>query len=83
MRKKFGLKNGIGVCLQPLNSILNEKTNNNPPINTRFLTMTGEGMKSGKVNFSHTLDELYSGEVGCLFGHGESFLFPRGMNISF
>ena len=31
LRQKFNLPNGVGLCLQPLNNILTEKTNSNPP----------------------------------------------------
>ena len=78
LRKKFNLPNGVGFCLQPLNYILYEKTNGNPPMNTAFLTMTGEAIKSGNANLSHSLDEIMSGEVGCILGHAESFLSIRG-----
>ena len=78
MREKFGLEAGIGLCLQPLNNILNEKTNCNPPIKTAFLTMAGEGITSGNVKLSHSMEKLLSGEIGCLLGHGESFLSTRG-----
>ena len=36
IRKNMGIKNGIGVCMQPLNNILNEKTNYCPHIETCF-----------------------------------------------
>ena len=49
LRKKHNMCSGVGVCLQPLNSILFEKTNSNPPIKTAFLTMTGEAMKENNV----------------------------------
>ena len=78
LRKKFNLPNGVGICLQPLNNILYEKTNGNPPMNTTFVTMTGEAIKSGNTNLSHSLDEIMSGEVGCILGDAESFLSMRG-----
>ena len=70
---------GIGLCLQPLNNILCEKTNNNPPIKTAFLTMTGEAVKEDNVVLSHSVDDIYSGEIGCLVGHAESFLSSKGI----
>ena len=79
MRKIYGIPNGLGICLQPLNMILSEKTNTNPPIKTAYLSMTGEGMKSDNVQLSHSLDEISSGEIGCLLGHAESFLSSRGI----
>ena len=42
MRQIFNLPKGVGICLEPLNNILVEKTNNNPPIKTAYLTMSGE-----------------------------------------
>ena len=79
MRKKFNLPTGLGICLQPLNNILTEKTNSDPPIPTAYLTISGEGMKSDNVCLSHSLDEILRGDIGCLLGHAESFLSPRGM----
>ena len=78
LRKKFNLPNGVGICLQPLNNILFEKTNNNPPIKTAYLTMMGDAVKSENVHLSHSLNEILTGEIGCLLGHAESFLSPRG-----
>ena len=82
LRLKFNLPNGVGVCLQPLNNILTEKTNNNPPLKTAYLTMTGDAVKEGNAVLSHSLEEIVSGEIGCLLGHAESFLSNRGMHMS-
>ena len=46
--KSKNMHNGMCICLQPLNNILNEKTNNNPPIQTTFLAMMGDGVKYGQ-----------------------------------
>ena len=73
-RKKLGMPNGVGVCLQPLNSILVEKTNTNPVLKTAFLTVAGEGVKEGNISMSHDLNELLSGAIRCLLGHSESFM---------
>ena len=78
MRKKLNLPKGLGLCLQPLNNILTEKTNSDPPIPTAYLTMSGEGMKADNVSLSHSLDEITRGDIGCLLGHAESFLSPKG-----
>ena len=78
MKKKLNLENCIGLCLEPLNSILVEKTNKDPPLKSAFLTMIGEGVKSENVSLSHDMDELISGDISCLLGHAESFLSPRG-----
>ena len=79
MRQKFNLPKGVGICLEPLNNILVEKTNNNPPIKTAYLTMTGEGIKEENASISHSLEEISSGEIGCILGHAESFLSAKGM----
>ena len=78
MRKRLNLPKGLGLCLQPLNNILTEKTNSDPPIPTAYLTMSGEGIKAENVSLSHSLDEISNGDIGCLLGHAESFLSPRG-----
>ena len=81
MRTKFNLPNGLGLCLQPLNNILTEKTNSDPPIPTAYLTMSGEGMKAENVLLTHSLDEISNGDIGCLLGHAESFLSSRGISF--
>ena len=78
MRVKTDKPKGVGLCLQPLNNILYEKTNNNPPIKTAYLTMTGEAVQAERATLSHSFDEVYSGDIGCLLGHAESFLSPPG-----
>ena len=78
MRKKYGLENGICVCLEPLNNILFEKTNCKAPIKTAYLTMSGQGIQEDNVSLSHSADKLTSGEIGILLGHAESFLSPKG-----
>ena len=78
LREKFNLHNGVGLCLQPLNNILTEKTNSHPPIKTAYLTMTGDAVQAGNASLSHSLEEISSGEIGCVLGHAESFLSVRG-----
>ena len=78
LRKKLEMPSGVGLCLQPLNNILSEKTNNNPPIKTAYLTMTGEAIQAGNASLSNSLDEILSGDIGCLMGHAESFLSDKG-----
>ena len=58
LRKKLGMPNGVGVCLQPLNSILVEKTNTDPLLKTAFLTVAGEGVKEGNISMSRDFNEL-------------------------
>ena len=78
LRESLDMPSGVGLCLQPLNNILSEKTNNNPPIKTAYLTMTGEAIQAGNASLSHSLDEILSGDIGCLMGHAESFLSDKG-----
>ena len=78
LRKKLQIPNGVGICLQPLNNILFEKTNNNPPVKTAFLTISGEAVKSGNAQLSHSLDEIKSGDIGCILGHAQSFVSAKG-----
>ena len=58
-----------------------EKTNNDPPIKSAYVTMTGDMKKSGDIQLSHSLEEIKSGDIGCLLGHSESFLSPKGKEI--
>ena len=77
LRVTLNIPNGVGLCLQPLNNILCEKTNSDPPLKTAYLTMTGEAVL-GKVSMSHSLEEIHNGEIPCLLGHAESFLSAKG-----
>ena len=43
--------------------------------------MSGEAMMSEDIHLSHSLDEINSGEIGCLLGHPESFLSSKGICI--
>ena len=79
MRQKLNVPKGVGICLQPLNNILIEKTNSNPPIKTAYLTMSGDAVKEENASLSHSLEEISSGEIGCILGHAESFLSSKGM----
>ena len=83
LKKKLQLPHGVGICLQPLNNILHEKTNNNPVLNTAYLTMNGEAVKTGDVKLSHSLEELLSEDISCLLGHAESFMSVKGNVVFF
>ena len=79
MRQSLSLPNGVGICLEPLNNILCEKTNNNPPLKTAYLTMSGDAVKEGNASLSQPLDDILSGEISCILGHAESFLSVKGI----
>ena len=83
MRKKLSLPNGVGICLQPLNTILSEKTNSDPPIKTAYLTMLGDARSAKEATLSHSTEDILSGDIGCVLGHPESFLSPQGKTTSF
>ena len=78
LRKVKGVANGIGICLEPLNNILSEKTNGADNTTSTYLTMTGENVKQGNAECSSPLDKLYSGDIMSLYGHPESFLSHKG-----
>ena len=78
LRVTLNIPNGVGLCLQPLNNILCEKTNSDPPLKTAYLTMTGEAVL-GKVSMSHSVEEINKGDIPCLLGHAESFLSAKGI----
>ena len=75
---KFGIDKGIEICLQPLNSILHEKTNSDPPPKSAYITMEGEGVTTYSVKLAHTKEELLSGDMKFLMGHAESLLSSKG-----
>ena len=67
--------NGIGVCLEPLNNILSEKTdtrNKDCKYKSAYLTMTGDQLKEGDAQVSATHEELVSGDIMYLYGIGKS-----------
>ena len=81
LREWMNIPNGVGLCLQPLINILTEKTNSNPLVKTAYLTMTGDAVQAGNALLSHSLEEISSGEIGCVLGHAESFLSVRGKRL--
>ena len=83
MRKKYSMPNGVGICLQPLNTILSEKTNSDLLIKTACLTMSGDALSAKEATLSYPMDGILSEDVGCLLGHAESFLSPKGEKYTF
>ena len=79
LRKKKGIENGIGICVEPLNNILSEKTFSNKNSSEAYLTMTGEDLKKGDAVLSAGVEDIVSGDVRVLYGHPESFLSPKGI----
>ena len=78
LRKVKAVANGIGICLEPLNNILSEKTNSTDNTMAAYLTITGENVKQGNAECSSPLEKLYSGDIISLYGHPESFLSNKG-----
>ena len=77
LRKTMNISNSIGMCLEPVNNIMYEKTKSNSTLKSAFITMTGQGLKSDNVTLSQFYVEYKSGDIGCLLGHTESFLSPK------
>ena len=78
LRKVKGIENGLGICLEPLNNILSEKTKTQSVITTAYLSMTGESVKQGEAVLSKPIESIQKGKVMCLYGHPESFLSSKG-----
>ena len=78
LRRIKNLPLGIGMCLEPLNNILCEKTNKNSSKISAYLTMTGEDVKQGDSKLTCSLEELLTGDLLFLYGHPESFLSSKG-----
>ena len=47
LRKLKNIPDGVGICLEPLNNILSEKTNVESKFQSAYLTMTGEDIRKG------------------------------------
>ena len=47
LKKVKDIPNGIGLCLEPLNNILSEKTSLGHSNQSAYITMTGENVKKG------------------------------------
>ena len=79
LKKIKKVDNGIGICLEPLNNILSEKTSNkNCSFKSAYLTMTGEDIKNGDASLSLSREEIARGDILYLYGHPESFLSSKG-----
>ena len=82
LRKLKNIPKGIGICLEPLNNILSEKTSDKKSLaSSAYLTMTGEDLKKGEANLSVSEEELLSGNIMYLYGHPESFLSTKGGSL--
>ena len=81
LRKIKKIDNGIGICLEPLNNILSEKTSSktNSNFKSAYLTMTGEDVKNGDASLSLSREEVVRGDILYLYGHPESFLSSKGL----
>ena len=78
LRKVKEIEDGIGICLEPLNNILSEKTKRGHVFKSAYLTMTGENLKQGNAVLSSPVEKITSGEISYLYGHPESFLSSKG-----
>ena len=77
LREIKEIPDGIGVCLQPLNSILREKSSDSSHVKSVFITMSGEAESEG-VSISNTVEELEKGGFGIIYAHAESLLSDTG-----
>ena len=77
LRELSGIHDGYGVCLQPLNSILREKSSDSSLIKSVFITMTGQAESEGII-ISNSVEDLESGGFGFIFAHAKSFMSDIG-----
>ena len=77
LREMKAIEDGVGVCLQPLNSILREKSSDHSHVKSVFITMSGEAESEG-VSISNTVEELENGGFGIIYAHAESLLSDIG-----
>ena len=75
LKKIKNIENGIGICCEPLNNILCEKSE---APHSAYLTLTGENIVKGNAVLSSSSEDIESGEVCFLYGHPESFLSVKG-----
>ena len=78
LKKIKNIENGVGICIEPLNNILCEKTDEP---NSAFLTLTGENIVKGTAELSTPIEDIKSGQISFLYGHPESFLSAKGISI--
>ena len=76
-----GLENGVGLCLEPLNNILYEKSSDSGVFRSAHLTMTGESLLEGNAVLSCSMDDALNGAITCIYGHPESFMSSKGTLI--
>ena len=78
LRKLKNIPDGVGICLEPLNNILSEKTNVESKFQSAYLTMTGEDIRKGLAKLSISEHEMLSEKFMYLYGHPESFFSTKG-----
>lgn len=83
LRKVKNMAQGIGVILEPLVAISEEKRKKNPPVAVCFIDMNGEcNVSDGIVNISENmLDSILKGQIVSIFISAEALLSVRGIEM--
>ena len=84
LQKVFGIEKGVGLGIQPLSAIMEEKLKG-PLVKTGVITMSGDMKPSIEENdafLSDPLAQFKSGDITILLGHAESWLTNTAQDIT-
>ena len=84
LQKVFGIEKGVGLGIQPLSAIMEEKLKG-PLVKTGVITMSGDVKASIEENDAYLSDPLAqfkSGDITILLGHAELWLTNTAQDIT-
>ena len=82
LRKVKNMPKGVGIILEPLVAISEEKRKKNPPLPVMFLDRKGNIKVSKNLNFSKDFEkEVENGNIPCVFMSAEALLSPKGIQL--
>ena len=82
LRKIKKMPKGVGIILEPLVAISEEKRKKNPPLPVMFMDMKGNCRASENINISEDLaQDVENGKIPCVFLSAEALLCPKGIKL--
>ena len=82
LRKVKNKPKGVGIILEPLVAISEEKRKKNPPLPVMFLDRRGNCKVSNNFNFSEDFSkDVENGKIPCIFMSAEALLSSKGIQL--
>ena len=82
LRKVKNMPKGVGIILEPLVAISEEKRKKNPPLPVMFLDKKGNCKVSENLNLSDDFaSDVENGKIPCVFMSAEALLSSKGIQL--